>query len=200
MSKFIAFEGIDGSGKSTQFFMFAEYLFKKDKHNNILLTRNPYKNQDIRNIIKEETNPLAKSEKLADLFIADRFNQANEIIIPNLKKEINVITDRFKLSTIAYQSAQGIDMHKLIEKQKNLPVPDFTFIVDLPAEVAEQRMKQDAIDRHRFETNLKFLEDVRQNFLKAAKILKNEKIFVINGNQPPEKVFEDVKSIFEAPQ
>jgi len=192
MALFIAFEGIDGSGKSTQFQKFAEYLFKLNKYNNLVLTRNPYKDNNIRAVLKESNNPLETAEKLADLFIQDRTFQSKELIIPSLEKGLFVITDRFKLSTITYQSAQGIDMNKLIEKSAHLPSPNITFIVDIPAKDAAERMKQDPIERNKFETNIDFLENVRQNFLKAAQILKNEKIIIINGNQTAEKVFEEI--------
>lgn len=199
MGLFIAFEGIDGCGKSTQFQRFAKYLFESDKYNHVVLTRNPYKDGNIREMIKGETDPLAKAEKLADLFIKDRTLQAEEIVIPNLKKDLFVLTDRFKLSTIAYQAAQGLDMGEMIEKQRHLPVPNITFIFDVSAEIAAKRMSGENRKEgpHRFEADLRFLEDVRQNFLKAAKMLVEEKIFIINSERSKDEIFQEIVEIFE---
>lgn len=195
---FIVFEGIDGCGKSTQARKFADYLFSKDKHYHVVFTRNPYKNINIRAILREDDNPMSEAEKLAELFITDRELHAKEIIIPNIKIGCHVVSDRYKLSTICYQMSQGMDVNFLIEKQKFLPVPDITFIVDLPAVIAGERMKQEAERKeHKFEANLDFLEKVRQNYIKMKSILPDEKIFVIDGNRDKEIIFEEIKQIFE---
>jgi len=195
---FITFEGIDGCGKSTQIRKFVEYLFGRSKHNHIVLTRNPYKNRNIRAILREDEDPLTRAEKLAELFVADRKNQVDELIVPNIERGHFVVSDRYKLSTIAYQAAQGLDVNSLIKRHEGFAVPDVTFVIDVSAEEAGRRMLGEAIrDEHKFEKNKTFLEIVRQNYLNLKNNLPSEKIFIINGAQSPEKVFSDIKEVFE---
>jgi len=195
---FIAFEGIDGCGKSTQIKKFAEYLFSKDKHNHVILTRNPYKDTDIRGILRQDNDPLTQADKLADLFIEDRRKQAKEIVIPNIDQGNFVVSDRYKFSTIAYQVAQGLGIFDLIKKHEGLPIPDITFIIDLSAEDSALRMKkEESRNEHKFEADLNFLEKVRQNYLKIKDFLTNEKIFIIDGKRDINSIFNEIVSIFE---
>ena len=198
---FIAFEGIDGCGKSTQIRKLVEHIFEKNKHNHIILTRNPYKDKNIRSILTEDEDPLTQANKLADLFISDRKTHASELILPNLEKGHFVVTDRYKLSTITYQAAQGIPMQSLIDKHLGLPIPDMTFVIDVSANEASQRMKKENVSirgkEHKFEANLDFLENVRQNHHKALPLLQNEKIFIINGEKTPEIISQEIKNIFD---
>lgn len=195
---FIAFEGIDGCGKSTQIKKFADYLFSKDKHNHVILTRNPYKDTDIRGILRQDDDPLTQADKLANLFIEDRRRQAEELVIPNLEKTHFVVSDRYKLSTIAYQGAQGLNIPNLIKKHEGLPIPDITFIIDLSAQDSSLRMKkEESRNEHKFEADLNFLENVRQNYLKAKDFLSNEKIFIIDGKRDIDSIFNEIINIFE---
>ncbi len=198
---FIAFEGVDGCGKSTQIKKFVDYLFLKDKHHHIILTRNPYKDVNIRKILREDDDPLTKSDKLAELFINDRKQMADEVVIPNISHGHFVVTDRYKLSTVTYQGAQEIDMKDLLKRQKDLPVPDITFIVDLGADECARRMKKD-ISReegreHKFEKDLNFLESVRMNYYKVKEILPQERIFIIDGSRDIESIHKEIVVIFE---
>jgi len=195
---FITFEGIDGCGKSTQIKKFIQYLFDLDKYNHIILTREPYKDANIRKILREDDDPYSQAEKIADMYIKDRFVHAEEVIISNLEKENIVISDRYKLSTIGYQSAQGLDMQDLIKKHDGLPVPDITFFVDVCGEVALERMKKEETRvEQKFESSLEFQESVRQNYYKAKELLVDEKIVIINGEQTEEEVFKEIINNFE---
>jgi len=195
---FIVFEGIDGCGKSTQIKKFAEYLFSKDKHNHVILTRNPYKDTDIRGILRQDDDPLTQSDKLANLFIEDRKLHAQEVIIPGIEKNHFVVSDRYKLSTIAYQGAQGLSILDLIKRHEKLPIPDITFIIDLSAQDSALRMKkEESRSEHKFEADLNFLENVRQNYLKTKDFLTNEKIFIIDGKRDIDSIFNEIVSIFE---
>jgi len=200
---FIVFEGIDGSGKSTQVKKFVEYLFHKDKYNNLAITRNPYKDVNIREILQEDNDPYEKAEKLAELFINDRKKQTSDIIKPNLEKGNFVISDRYKMSTITYQAAQGVDMQKLIDTHKTSDylVPDITFVIDVSVEEASKRMKNEKERKmeNKFEADLDFAKKLRDNHFKAKEILEKdgEKIFIINGEQSVDEVFEEVKRVFE---
>ena len=190
---FIVFDGIDGCGKSTQMKKLSEYLFASNKHNHVILTREPYKDRKIRGLLKADSDPKSQAQLIGNLFIEDRIEHANELINPSLDNGMIVVSDRYKLSTIAYQSAQGLDMQSLIERHKGLPIPDITFIIDVPAKISAERMLLEARDRHKFEANLDFMEKVRQSFLEAKEILTNENICVINGDQTKEQIFEEVK-------
>ena len=194
---FIAFEGIDGCGKSTQVKKFIEYLFDIDKHNHIFLTREPYKDVSIRKILREDSDPYSQSEKIAELYIKDRLVHINEVILPNLEKGNIVVTDRYKLSTLAYQTAQGIEMSDLISKHNGFPVPDFVFIIDVSPETASKRMKkEDNRIEQKFESNLEFIKTIRENYLASINELDGENIFLINGEQSPDKVHQDIVEIF----
>ena len=200
---FIVFEGIDGCGKSTQIRKLVKHIFKRDKYNHVVLTREPYRDAEIRKVITSDDDPMTEAEKLADLFISDRKKHVEELIKPILGMGLFVISDRYKLSTITYQSAQGLNMDGLIARHSNLPIPDMTFIVDISPEEARKRMDKEEVSirgkEHRFEANLDFSKKLRENHHKAKEILgkSGEKIFVINGERDTEAVFEDIKNIFE---
>ena len=195
---FITFEGIDGCGKSTQIKKFAEYLFNLNKHNHVILTRNPYKETKIRDILKKDSDPLSQAELLAELFIEDRKKHVAEIIIPNIQTGNFVVSDRYKLSTLAYQTAQGLNIHDLIKRHEGMPIPDITFIIDVSAEEAIRRMKLESERaEQKFESNIEFIKKLRENYLKLKDILKDEKIFIINGELDKESIFKSIKDNFE---
>jgi len=193
---FITFEGIDGCGKSTQVHKFTEYLAGLSKYNHILLTREPYKSREIREILRQDPDPYSQARKLAELFLNDRTEHLQKIIHPALNSGIHVISDRYKLSTLAYQSTQGIPVGELIKMHSGLLAPDLTFIVDVPVEVAVKRMKKDSRQEHKFEANLGFLTKLRQRYLELPSLLPEEKIVVIDGSKDVYEVFEQVKKAF----
>jgi dTMP kinase len=200
---FITFEGIDGCGKSTQIFKLAKHIFNLDKYNHVMLTREPYKNQDIRKILREDNDPYSQALKLAEMFIADRELHTKELIGPLLSDGRHVISDRYDLSTMAYQQTQGIEFNKLLEMHQGLLIPNITFIVDLPVEIALERMKKENSREmeKKFEDpkNRKFMEDLRQNYLDLPmKISANNRIYVIDGRASADEIFDrQIKPIFD---
>lgn len=200
---FIAFEGIDGCGKSTQVRNLVHHIFEKSKYHHVVLTRNPYKNVSIREILHQDTDPYSQAEKLAELYINDRKDQVEEVVKPNLKDGFFVVTDRYKMSTISYQTAQGLEMQNLIEKQSSLPIPHITFIIDVSPEEAMDRMRKEDVSvrgkEHKFEANIDFIKKLRENYKIASEILKEngEKVFVINGERSKEEIFQEIKEIFD---
>jgi dTMP kinase len=194
--RFIVFEGIDGCGKGTQFSMLANYLYKLNKYNHIIMTREPWKDREIRKILSKDEPAEQQAEKLAELFVKDRKEHVSELIIPSLRKGIDVISDRYALSTICYQQAQGMSLEKLKGMHAGVLVPDVIFILDLPAEAARKRMKKDVRGREqKFEKSVEFQEKVRQNFLKTPRTMGGN-IIVINGNQKPDEVHAEVIRAF----
>ncbi|MDD5192738.1 MAG: dTMP kinase [Candidatus Nanoarchaeia archaeon] len=196
---FIVFEGIDGCGKSTQILKLVNYFYNLDKHNHILLTREPYKEREIRKILKSEQDPYSQKEKLTELYVNDRKEHIKNLITPSLEKNMIVISDRYKYSTICYQSVQGQDVKGLMKMHENMPIPNFVFIINTSVKTASIRMHGDSRDEHKFEKNKEFLEKVRQNYLKMKEIFPNEKIIIINGEKPIEEIFKEIKKYFPKP-
>ncbi|AHX04605.1 dTMP kinase [Ehrlichia japonica] len=132
---FITFEGIDGSGKTTQSRLLAEYLSEIYGINNVILTREPggtLFNESVRDLLFQAQGLDNLSELL--FFIAMRREHFAKVIKPSLIQKKIVICDRFIDSTIAYQGyGQGIDCG-LISQLNDLVVdvyPDITFIIDV---------------------------------------------------------------------
>lgn len=201
---FVTFEGIDGCGKSTQIFRLAKHLFDLSKYNNAILTREPYKNQDIRKILQEDSDPYSRGLKLAEMFVDDRTQHLKEIVSPGLASGMHVLSDRYRLSTMAYQQAQGVDFQELYKMHTPLLVPDLTYIVDVPVEVALERMKKDnnrGISEQKFEDpkNKMFIENLRQLYLGLPKQMPHsEEIVIVDGTQSPQEIFENqIKPVFD---
>lgn len=185
---FIVFEGTDGSGLTTQAALLAEFLQKRGKQ--IMLTKEPTNNyigQLIRIILKKEqkASPLA----LQLLFSADRAHHLATEIEPALAAGKTVICDRYILSTLAFGTADGNDLEFLKKINERFRVPDATFVIDVPPDVAIERIKKSRGEFELFEEKQKF-EKIRANYLKLKNLWPN--IFIIDGNRPRDVVFQDV--------
>ena len=185
----ITFEGIDGSGKSTQAKRLYEYL--KAKGYKVSLYRDPGSTplaEKIRELlISLEMDPT--TELL--LFESARSSLVWERIFPDLKEGKIVILDRFIDSTTAYQGygreinlgTVNILNHIAIRGRK----PDITFLLNVPLEVALERIKG---KKTRFEDR-DYLRKVRDAYILMAN-QERERIVLIDGNRGVERVFEDI--------
>ena len=197
--KFIVFEGIDGSGKSTMLKETASWLGGKVGSNNVIVTAEPTKGElgkKIREILafgKAEEN----AEELLELYVKDREEHLDKVVKPALGAGNIVLCDRYKYSTFAYQVAQGIEQGKVIELHSGFAVPDLAVVFDLPVEVALSRISNSARrgKLERFEAK-EFLEKVRKNFLKCGEVFEGERIEVIDASVSKEKVREQLKNMF----
>ncbi len=172
---FIAIEGIDGSGKTTQSKLLARSL-KKQGHD-VLRTREPTQDNIgvlIRDILKShaEVDPKA----LTYLFLADRIEHAKEIQQAIEEGRI-VICDRYMLSTLAYQSAQGLDLNWLKDLHKDILKPDLTFLLDVDPKISMERLRSE----EKFE-KAEFQERARQAYLSLAN--EYESIYILHTSDP----------------
>jgi len=202
---FVVFEGIDGSGKSTQIEMLAHHIRKLDKYNEYLLAREPtFGAEELRRKLAQDKNAFSDGDEMALLYVNDGARHLGELIEPVLKAGRIVLCDRYKLSTYAYQETQGVsrarleDMHHLV----GIYNPDLTFLIDVDAEVAHKRRifrgeKLDKFEQGDFQGKLieKYRELVdysreNPNFVGCVK--------VINGHKSKEDVFELIRTVFDS--
>jgi len=169
--RLIAFEGVEGAGKSTQIATVASTL--RDRGDDVVLTREPGGTKlgtELRRIVMEAkgTPPTPLAELL--LYIADRAQHIEQVIRPALQRGSIVLTDRFSASTIAYQGyARGLDL-ELVRHLDALAragvQPDLTVLLDCPVAIGLPRARGN--DRfHREES--RFHERVRAGFLELAR-------------------------------
>lgn len=180
---FIALEGIDGSGKSTQAGKLARKL--AELGHSVHETCEPTEGMIgllIHRILKEDLDVSA--EALSLLFVADRFEHAKEIRTALEQGKI-VISDRYLLSTLAYQGAQGVDMEFLRRLHENLPRPDLTILLDIEPQKALGRTKAD----EKFE-KLEMLAKVRQKYLELAGA--DRSILIVSASVPAASVRESI--------
>ena len=177
---FITFEGIDGSGKTTQSELLANYFKQIHGENNVVMTREPGGTdfaEKIRGLLlKNNIDPI--SELL--LLISMRHEHMKKLILPTLKEGKTVICDRFIDSTIAYQGyGLGVDLslirdlHKLVE----IKYPDITFSLDIDVQVGLSRAK----DKNKYEEmSIDFYHKIRKGFQEIA-IKESNRCNVITG-------------------
>lgn len=195
-SMFIAFEGIDGSGKSTQLVLLEKYLINRGKK--VIKVREPggtILGEKIRDLLLN-FNMNKRSELL--LFLASRAQLVEEVIRPSIEKGYFVLADRFSDSSIAYQGGARNLGKDLVEKLNifatNGIFPDIVFFIDIPVQMAVRRMKEKEKDRIEKEGE-DFLEKVRTTYLHIAKSRKN--FFVIDGTKDVDYVFSQIKRIID---
>lgn len=201
--KFITFEGIEGSGKSTQAKKLHEFFTAKNVAS--ILTREPGgtpASEAIRAILIDEK--ISKLEAKTELFLnfAARLEHVEKLIKPALQQNKIVISDRFFDSTYAYQgSAFGLDF-ALIDEVKKMTIsnfaPDITFLIDVPVETAFARIVNRS-DNNRYEKlGADFHKKVRDGFLSLAK--KNPRIRLIDGTKNPQEISQEIIQIMALSQ
>jgi dTMP kinase len=133
---FIVFEGIDGSGKTTQAKLLEQELLKSGYK--VLLTAEPSFGPIGLKIRSLEFRPSPEEE--LRLFIEDRKDHVTHVIDPAIKKGIYVITDRYVYSSVAYQGARGINPAHILDLNSFASRPDITFYIDVPVDIAMKRI------------------------------------------------------------
>ncbi len=196
--KFIVFEGLDGSGQSTQAVKLVEYLnqgikkFELDRPKTYL-TKEPT-NSLIGGLIRGQLTRdwKTKPECLQLLFAADRAYHLEKEIIPILEKGGTVISDRYFFSTIAFGSTEISDWQWLKDINKHFLLPDLTFILKVSPKICLERIKQ-----NRFRTELFESEEALLKTWQGYEKLSNEfeNVYVINGEKSINEVFEEVRKI-----
>jgi dTMP kinase len=177
--KFIVFEGLDGSGQSTQAELLKDYLEKSDKQ--VLLTKEPTLDSDAGREIAEVLShkKTLSSDKLQELFVEDRRDHLNKLILPVLKDGVFVISDRYFLSTLAFGSID-CNLELLIKLNNDFMEPDITFILEVRPEISIGRIEKRGKEIQLFE-KLDKLTKVAENYRILSQRFEN--IFVVDGEK-----------------
>ncbi|WP_040298598.1 dTMP kinase [Arcticibacter svalbardensis] len=201
---FIAFEGIDGSGKSTQVKLLTDRLIKEGTkvYNTFEPTKSPI-GSIIRDIFTHKIE--ADHRTIAGLFVADRLDHLlnkTDGILKKLDEGYTVITDRYYFSSYAYHSVH-MDLNWVIEANAlsaGLLRPDLNIYIDIDPELSMDRLNKGRSIIELYETTDN-LQQVRNKYLEVIAVLKEEeKVLVIDGNASQEavaaKIWEGISAQF----
>lgn len=196
---YIALEGIDGCGKTTQLEKLSEYFKKQGKE--VIVTREPRKSGIIGDLVQKVLTGEVKlpSVALQYLFSADRQANQQDTVLPALKAGKVVISDRVFWSAIVYgildrtggkYDKSDADLllisQSILSMYHQFTVPDFTFYLKIPLETSMKRLKAKKDVKEIYEEESKI-----SKVLTGYEYLKSrfpDAITVINGDQPVEKV------------
>ena len=196
LGKLITFEGIDGSGKTTQINML------EDEFDKLGVAYKTYRepggsdlSEKIRDILLDKKNIKLTSSAECLLFAAARAQLIAEQIKPAMDKGIIVICDRFVDSTTAYQGyGRGLNL-KYLEKINNFATnnlyPDITFILDIDSNTAAKRLDSNSSDRME-STGIDFFNRIIYGYDKIN-ALNSHRCIKINANRSVEDIFHDIK-------
>lgn len=197
--KLLVFEGPEACGKSTALKALVEYLNSKGY---VFETfREPggvIQSEDIRSLImKHEYDATTE----AMLFAASRNELMKNKIIPLLDEGVNVILDRFVMSSLCYQGyCGGVGLEKVLELNKMAIgdyMPDMNILLDIEPERALARLESADREINRFDTRtLDFHNKVREGYLHLSQVFEST-FTVVNADQIEKKVLADVISVVE---
>jgi dTMP kinase len=190
---FIAFEGGEGTGKSTQSKLLAQWLEQEGE--SVVLTREPggtNLGKDLRKILLGHETGAISPRAEALLYAADRAHHVYSVIRPALERGDVVITDRYFDSSAAYQGAGRIlnpaEVARISRWATESLYPTLTILIDVPAEIGLGRLQS----RDRLEAEpTEFHERVRQEFLQIA-MMDPERYFVVDGTQHVDEIHRQI--------
>ena len=199
--RFISFEGIDGSGKSTQAKLLAKTL--GDLGYDVVLTREPGGSigaEEIRALVLQGDPDRWSAESEILLFTAARRDHMEKTILPALNAGKIVICDRFADSTRMYQGLSRGDLRNLVDELHNLMIPqdpDLTVLIDLDPKLGLSRAKARNTVEERFEDfGVALQEKMRIGFLNLAEQYAN-RFRVIDGLRDIDDIAADVFNVVQ---
>ena len=196
---FICFEGVEGSGKSTQAKLLYKFI-KKNITKNVILTREPggtLFSEKIRNLILDKKTKISTLTEFFLLMAARNEHIINKIDF-YLKKNFIIICDRFFYSTLAYQHyLEGMDKKFIFSIQKkifNKVHPNITFLIDLNKKESKVRINKRAKKTNRFDKLSSYhFNKIRSGFIKISKMYKN-KIVLIKGSKSLNEIQNEINT------
>ncbi|WP_319759795.1 dTMP kinase [Maridesulfovibrio sp.] len=201
---FITFEGIEGTGKTTQIKMLTAFL--EESGHEVQVTLEPGGSRigtELRKILLNMDSTDITGECELFLYLADRAQHVGQVIKPAIDAGKIIISDRFADSTIVYQGyGRGLDP-KLLRELNDVAVsgnwPDLTILLDIDPEIGLKRAMTRNLQENkmqeegRFEAeSLEFHSLVREGYLTWA-ALNNDRIVVIDADQTPDEIFAEIK-------
>lgn len=198
---FISFEGIDGSGKSTQARLLAEHL--RGTGRDVVLTREPGGSpgaEEIRALVLEGDGDRWSPETELLLFTAARRDHLERTIAPALEAGQIVICDRFADSTRLYQGLARADLRGLVDQLHSLMIgrePDLTILIDMDPATGLDRALSRGTGEERFESFGNAMQQkIRQGFLDLAQEFR-ARFVAVDGNRQLDAVAADIRQIAE---
>ena len=191
---FISFEGIEGSGKSTQIELLESSL--RDLGHHVKKLREPgttLLGERIREIFLEETDEIIDPITEAFLLYASRKHLDQNMLRKNLDEGCIVIADRYADATLAYQchgKGLNIDFIDYIHKESKLLTPDLTFYMDISAKKSKERISGREMDRMEVEP-LEFFEKVREGYLEIAE-KSPDRVVCLDANKGIEELESEI--------
>ncbi|MEM8776247.1 MAG: dTMP kinase [Pseudomonadota bacterium] len=199
---FVTFEGIDGSGKSTQARLLAEHL--REQGHDVVLTREPGGSdgaEDIRKLVLEGKTDRWSAETELLLFTAARRDHLERLIAPALEIGQIVICDRFVDSTRMYQGLGRSNLRGTVDALHDLMIgkePDLTLLIDIDPQKGLSRALSRGGDEERFESfGTDMQARMRQGFLALAEEFA-DRIACVDGNRSVEDIAKDVRAHVDA--
>jgi len=190
---FVTFEGVDGSGKSTQARLLAEQLRAEGRE--VVHTREPggtALGEQVRELILHGGRMAPWAE--AALFAAARAQLVDEVIRPALARGADVVCDRYLDSSLAYQGlARGLGIERVLDLNLLATgglLPDRTFLITVPLDAAAARRGQepDRIEREGRE----FVEHVDRAYRELATVF-SQRVVVVDGSRRPEDIAGEIR-------
>jgi len=173
----IAFEGIDGAGKTTQLGLLASRLEQRGWR--VLRTKEPTDGPHGRRLRESARAGRLPADEELELFLRDRAEHVEHVIRPALARGEAVLVDRYVWSTAAYQGARGLDPSAILARNAAFPVPDLVVLLDVDPAVGVGRVRARDQRENLFE-QLEALTDARRIFL----ALVAPPVVRIDGDRP----------------
>lgn len=184
---FVVLEGLDGAGTTTQAAFVAEALKGRDLR--VCVTAEPSEGPVgavLRAHVRGEVTLDPHTTALA--FTADRSDHLERVIRPALRDGSIVVCDRYLLSTLAYQGAEGVDRGWILDMSRGFEVPGLTVFLDLPDAVRADRMRERAaVERYE---HAGLGTAIRASYLESIDLLRarGHRISVLDGTAPAAEV------------
>lgn len=189
---FLALEGLDGSGKTTQVNLLSSWFSSKNLQFTVAREPGSTKTGEaIRGLVQQRLDLEIPSETELLLYLAARSVFVKEAVMPVLERGDVFLTDRFSMSTIAYQGyARGLDVEEVV-KLNNFAShgldPDLYLVLDIPVELSLERLADAKKEKDRLElAGIDFMEKVREGYLDIVR--KTDNAVLIDGTEAPELV------------
>ncbi|MFG1488547.1 dTMP kinase [Oceanospirillum sp. HFRX-1_2] len=198
---FITLEGSEGVGKSTNLAFIQQWL--EEQGHRPMMTREPGGTpmaEEIRELLLSQRDEKVSEKAELLLMFAARAQHLDEKILPELARGGCVVSDRFTDATYAYQGyARGLNLDWIAQLEHLVQEevrPDLTILLDLPTEVARQRMNERGTTDRFEQEQSEFFDRVRQGYLTRA-AAESDRFAVIDAGQSLEQVQLDIAEVLQ---